>query len=145
DYVSKPIRVNELMAALSRAAEAQVSGKAESGNPLDQAAIKTLLEVIGGEHELLVELIDSFLETAPPLLARLHQGVAQGNAAEVRAAALTIKSSSKDFGATRLAELCQTLEDMGKAGILAGTAELAIQVEAEYQPVKAALEAEREG
>ena len=106
--------------------------------------METLLEVIGGERELLVELIDSFLETAPPLLARLNQGVAQGNAAEVRTAAHTIKSSSKDFGATRLAELCQELEDMGKAGTLGGTAELAAQVEAEYRPVKAALEAERE-
>ena len=62
----------------------------------------------------------------------------------MRAAAHTIKSSSKDFGATRLAELCQTLEELGKAGALEGTAELAAQVEAEYQPVKAALEAERE-
>jgi hypothetical protein len=33
---------------------------------------------------------------------------------------------------------------MGKAGKLEGAAELAAQVEAEYEPVKAALEAERE-
>jgi len=110
---------------------------------LDPAAIETLLEVIGGERELLVELIDSFLESAPPLLARLKEGVARGNAAEVRAAAHTIKSSSNDFGATRLAELCQTLEAMGKAGTLEGSAELLAQVEAEYGPVKAALEAAR--
>jgi CheY-like chemotaxis protein len=181
DYVSKPIQVNELVAALSRGAEVRGSGvgdqesgegsegarepenlgdvealtaeeqleiqnpKSKIQNPLDPAAIETLLEVIGGERELLVELIDSFLETAPPLLLRLHQGVAQSNAAEVRAAAHTIKSSSNDFGATRLAELCQTLEDMDKAGILEGGAELAAQVEAEYAQVEAALEAERAG
>jgi HPt (histidine-containing phosphotransfer) domain-containing protein len=193
DYVSKPVRVNELMAALSRGAQARGSGdarretrdarrgggdgrpetgegteeareqeivgkveavtieeqakirnlKPETQTVLDPAAIGTLLEVIGGERELLVELIDSFLETAPPLLARLHHGVAQGNAAEVRAAAHTIKSSSQDFGATRLAELCQTLEDMGKASRLTGAAELAAQVEAEYRQVKSAVEAER--
>jgi HPt (histidine-containing phosphotransfer) domain-containing protein len=114
-------------------------------NPLDPAAIETLLEIIGGERELLAELIDSFLETAQPLLIRLRQGVAQGNAAEVRAAAHTLKSSGNDFGATRLAELCQQLEEMGKAGRLEGAAELAAQVEAEYEPVKIALEAEREG
>ena len=99
-----------------------------------------MLEIIGGERELLVELIDSFLETAPPLLARLRQGVEQGNAAEVRTAAHTLKSSGNDFGATRLAELCQTLEEMGKAGTLESATELAAQVEAEYEPVKAALE-----
>ena len=107
--------------------------------------MEILLEMIGGERELLAELIDSFLETGPPLLIRLREGVAQGNPAEVRAAAHTLKSSGNDFGATRLAELCQQLEEMGKAGQLAGAAELAAQVEAEYEPVKAALEAEREG
>jgi HPt (histidine-containing phosphotransfer) domain-containing protein len=61
----------------------------------------------------------------------------------VRTAAHTIKSSSNDFGATRLAELCQRLQEMGKASALEGAAELAAQVEAEYEPVKAALEAER--
>jgi CheY-like chemotaxis protein len=164
DYVSKPVRVHELVAALGRGAEAAGAGSREpgagsrepgggrqeaggggqaAGPILDPAALETLLEVIGGERELLVELIDSFLETAPPLLARLHQGAAQGSAAELRAAAHTIKSSAKDFGAARLAELCQTLEDMGKAGALAGAADLAAQVQAEYQQVRAALEAER--
>jgi PAS domain S-box-containing protein len=168
DYVSKPIRVNELIAALSRTAEAPARRDAgEKGDSddaaapalhersdiehpgsairrvLDSAAMEGLLEMIGGEREVLIELIDSFLETAPPLLARLNQGVAQGNAAEVRAAAHTIKSSSNDFGATRLAELCQTLEDMGKAGALGGASELATQVEAEYRHVQAALVAER--
>ena len=105
--------------------------------------METLLEVIGGERELLVELIDSFLETAPPLFARLQHGVAQGIAADVRAAAHTIKSSSNDFGAIRLAELCQELEDMGKAGALEGAAELAAMAEEEYGRVVVALEIER--
>jgi CheY-like chemotaxis protein/HPt (histidine-containing phosphotransfer) domain-containing protein len=186
DYVSKPIRVNELVAALSRGAHAQgsrdarreigdgrhetreeteqaseqksvgdvaaltIEEQSEIQNPpsgtqhvLDPAAMETLLEVIGGERELLVELIDSFLETAPPLLARLEHGVVEGNAAEVRAAAHTIKSSSNDFGATLLAELCQVLEDMGKTGALAGAAELAAKAAAEYGRVAAALEIER--
>ena len=117
--------------------------KSEIQNVLDPAAMETLLEVIGGERELLIELIDSFLETAPPLLAKLEHGVVEGNAAEVRAAAHTIKSSSNDFGATLLAELCQALEDMGKSATLAGAAELAARVEAEYARVAAALEIER--
>ncbi|HJZ46353.1 MAG TPA: ATP-binding protein [Roseiflexaceae bacterium] len=179
DYVGKPVRVNELIAALSRGAEAKGTGdrgqeigvgtagvrdqetlgevealateaQPEIRNPkrvtqtvLDPAAMETLLDLIGGERGLLAELIDSFLETAPPLLARLEQGLAQGSPAEVRVAAHTLKSSGKDFGATSLAELCQTLEDRGKADALAGAAELVARVAAEYQRVKAALERER--
>ena len=168
DYVSKPVRVPELVAALMRGAETRQGDTTDEDAPeeletipeahsphaavvaerqgvLDPAAIETLLEVIGGERELLVELIDSFLETAPGLVARLEKGVALNNAAEVRAAAHTIKSSSNDFGATRLAELCQRLEDMGKAGALDGAAELTAEALDEYQLVVAALEAERNG
>ena len=49
------------------------------------------------------------------------------------------------FGATRLAELCQRLEDMGKAGALDGAAELTAEALDEYRLVVAALEAERNG
>jgi CheY-like chemotaxis protein/HPt (histidine-containing phosphotransfer) domain-containing protein len=200
DYVSKPIRINELMAALNRgAALRHVSpqeleqgsggagkqgskgseglkenrgevkalrleeqsgvtppggeiqnpvrslpeGKSKIQNVLDPAAMEALLEVLGGEREMLVEIIESVLEVAPSLLDRLHQGIAQNNLAEVRTAAHSLKSSSKDFGASRLAELCQTLEDMAKAGVLEDAAELATQVEIEYKQVKAALETVR--
>ncbi|HWQ13597.1 MAG TPA: response regulator [Roseiflexaceae bacterium] len=168
DYVSKPIRVPELVAALTRGAATLAQDTAGTDAPpraqdgpgaeaahappaserrtvLDPVAMATLLDVIGGEREVLVELIDSFLETAPGLLARLSAGVAGGNAAEVRAAAHTIKSSGNDFGATRLAALSQALEEMGKAGALDGAAGLADEVAAEYRHVAAALEAERAG
>jgi len=177
DYVSKPIRVEALVGALSkvrpteepggRGAEENGSGGAEEmgsggvytgelGSPaggteptygdhqvLDRAALETLLEVVGGEPALLGELIDSFLEETPPLLNNLRQALGQGDAAELRRAAHTIKSSSNDFGATTLAELCQELETMGKAGTLDRAAELVAQAEKEYEQVRVRLEAVR--
>jgi CheY-like chemotaxis protein len=182
DYVSKPIRVEELVAALSRGADelgsrgAEEQGKEErtegtqgtqgnSGeaktlmpeeqsqivnlksnieNVFDLAALDILLEVIGGEREILAELIGKFLEHTPSLLVKLRQGLEQGDATAVRLAAHTLKSSSTDFGAARLAKLGQTLEAMGKVGNLDGASELVAQVEAEYEPVRTALEAIRE-
>jgi CheY-like chemotaxis protein len=172
DYVSKPIRVEALVGALSSvrplgerespnggdgemgSAEAPPSIEQEAGGTgaeqtmvdhqvLDPTALETLLEIVGGEPALLRELIDSFLEEAPPLVGTLRQALEQGDAAELRRAAHTIKSSSNDFGATTLAELCQELETMGKAGTLDGAAELVAQVEHEYEQVRAALEAVR--
>jgi HPt (histidine-containing phosphotransfer) domain-containing protein len=90
-------------------------------------------------------LIDSFLEEAQPLLNKLRRTLEQVDAAGLRTAAHTIKSSSHDFGATRLAKLCQELENMGKAGILDEAAELVTKVEAEYEQVKVALEAVMRG
>jgi HPt (histidine-containing phosphotransfer) domain-containing protein len=179
DYVSKPIRVEALVGALSKVrpleergsgpsasgeeaeengsgeAKDMVNGGAEELNGeaeqtvnhqvLDPAALETLLEVVGGETALLGELIDSFLEEAPPLVANLRQALEGEDAAELRRAAHTIKSSSHDFGATNLAELCQELENMGKADTLDGAAELVAQVEGEYEQVRVALEAARRG
>jgi HPt (histidine-containing phosphotransfer) domain-containing protein len=110
---------------------------------LDPSALETLLEVVGGEPALLGELIDSFLEETPPLLNNLRQALGQGDAAELRRAAHTIKSSSNDFGATTLAELCQELETMGKAGTLDRAAEVVAQAEKEYEQVRVKLEAVR--
>ena len=63
----------------------------------------------------------------------------------LRAKLIAAKSSSNDFGATTLGELCQELEDMGKVGTLDGGAELVAQAEGEYEQIKVALEAVRGG
>jgi CheY-like chemotaxis protein len=173
DYVSKPIRVEELVGALSSVrplgerespnggdgemggAEAPPSMEQEADRTgaaqtmvdhrvLDPTALETLLEIVGGEPALLRELIDSFLEEAPPLVDTLRQALEQGDAAKLRRAAHTIKSSSNDFGATTLAEFCQELETMGKAGTLDGAAELVTQVEKEYEQARVELEAVRD-
>ena len=100
-----------------------------------------LLDLLGGEKELLVELIDSFLEEAPSLLSRLRQAAQQNDASGLRMAAHTLKSSSNDFGAKTLAELCQAMENRGKSGVLTpDTQDKVAQIETEYQHVKAALE-----
>ena len=75
DYVSKPIRVEALIAALENSTPCSPDAPAEevelaAGEPgaasadedvLDQDALNMLLDVVGGERELLVELNDSFM------------------------------------------------------------------------------------
>ena len=168
DYLSKPIRVEELVGALRRShsltglaldtgesiapVQAPKSTPPElapqakpPGTVLDRAALDKLLALVGGEQDLLGELIDSYLQDTPPLLVALRRCLDEGNAAGLRQAAHPLKSSSRDFGATRLSELARELEEMGKAGTLEGAAALVALVEAEYLSVKAALEAVRIG
>jgi PAS domain S-box-containing protein len=168
DYLSKPIRVEELVGALSRShplslAEpgdnslAQSPALPERALPenaskvltsvkvLDQAALDKLLALVGGDTALLVELIDSYLQETPPLLAALRRCLDENDATGVRQAAHPLKSSSRDFGASRLSELAKDLEDMGKAGTLDGAGALLTLAESEYASVVAALKALREG
>ena len=154
DYVSKPIRVEELVAALGRSrplkkmdeADSGSDGAAEGAQPeavLDPAALANLLEMVGGEADFLVELIDTFLTDAPQLMADMRQAVEQGNAEGLRLAAHSLKSIGADFGAKAFSDLCKELEAIGLAGAVDGAAELVVQAEAEYEQVKAALEAVR--
>ncbi len=122
---------------------APAGGPHENGAVLDPAALDKLLEVVGGEAAVLDELIDSFCEDAPGLLARLRHSLEQQDAAGVGLAAHTLKSNATDFGAVALSSLCKRLEQMGKHGTLEGAAELLTQAETEYERVHAALQVVR--
>jgi HPt (histidine-containing phosphotransfer) domain-containing protein len=111
---------------------------------LDPAALDNLLEMLGGEFEFLVELIDSFLEDAPKLLNELNGYVWKADAEGIRRVGHSLKSNGADFGATRFSNLCKDLEEMGKSGDLGGVADLTGQVSDEYKKVEAALAAIRQ-
>jgi CheY-like chemotaxis protein/HPt (histidine-containing phosphotransfer) domain-containing protein len=154
DYLSKPIRVEELIRALGQCRPLPDSGqerphvaRSEDGEPggsttntpLDKVALERLREMVGGDPEILTELIDTFLEDGPHLLADMRQAVKKGDAGGLRLAAHGLKSNSADFGATVLAEMCRELEMMGKAGMLDGAFERLEQAEVEHERVRAAL------
>jgi signal transduction histidine kinase/CheY-like chemotaxis protein/HPt (histidine-containing phosphotransfer) domain-containing protein len=176
DYVSKPIRVDELVQALNRSRPLKsaqepradaVMDRAPKANgdtsqpvakgarppgardlaggvpTLDPEALGNLLSVVGGEFDYLDELIDSFLEDAPQLLAELDQLVDAQDADGVRRVAHSLKSNGQDFGAVAFFDLCQRLEALGKSGRLNGASGLASEVMAEYGKVEGALMAVR--
>jgi len=154
DYLAKPIRVHELVAALNKsqlvvaAADSQTRAKPVSPSKnvpvaeatFDPSAIDNLLKIVGGDQDGLGELIRSFLEETPPLLLDLRHSLENSDAELLRRTAHTLKSSARDFGAIRLSQLSQQLEKIAKENALTGAAELVAQTEAEYEPVKAALE-----
>lgn len=159
DYVSKPIRVEVLIQALQRgsanvhvrrADKAMEPARAEAEtsatlphNYLDSAVLDNLRDTTGGAPEFLAELIDTFLEDAPQLLADLQQAVDKEDAAGVRLAAHSLKSNGAEFGAVTFSDLCRQLEMLGKSGQLAGAKALLNQVKEEFKQVKAALMAIR--
>jgi PAS domain S-box-containing protein len=142
DYLSKPIRRQELAAALARgeprAAPAQEPPVQDEGI-LDPAAIEQLRTL--GDAAFLSELIDTFLADAPALVETLRRSLAEGDAEDLRRAAHTLKSNARTFGATSLAEACQELETAARAGALEDVAGLMGRVEARFAKARVALEA----
>lgn len=110
---------------------------------LDHVSLAKLLDVIGNEADVFVELVDSFLGEAPTMLHALRRSLEQDDATSMRIAAHTLKSNSNDFGALAMADLCQELEHMSKTGIVDGATDYVAQIEAEYVQVERLLRAMR--
>ena len=106
-------------------------------------ALANLLDMLGGEFEYLVELIDSFLQDAPQLLAELNQFVKDGDHTGVRRVAHSLKANGADFGAATFSELSGELEILAASGALNGAADLSSQMMTEYASLEAALTAIR--
>ena len=81
------------------------------------------------------ELVGTFLEEAPLMLAELRSAQMAGAADAFRRAAHSLKSNSQTFGATKLGTLARALE---LGGLIADAGPLDA-LEAEYQRVAAAL------
>lgn len=110
-------------------------------NVLDQGALDALDDVTGGDPEFFAELVHTFLDDAPTLIAGMRRGLATGDASEVRRLAHGLKSNGRDFGATRFADLCATLEHNTADGQLASATDMIDTIETEFATVKRALEA----
>ena len=63
--------------------------------------------------EFVLELVDTFVEEAPRLLAELRSALTTGAAERFRRAAHSLKSNSSTFGASRLATMARALEQAG--------------------------------
>ena len=75
---------------------------------IDAATFAELQESAGADF--VKELVQTFLEEAPAMLAELRQALAAGQADAFRRAAHSLKSNSLTFGALALAALARELE-----------------------------------
>ena len=79
-----------------------------SEKPIDLAVYAELKATMG--PEFVVELVDTFLEEAPAMLAELRAARVEGDADRFRRAAHSLKSNANTFGAVSLAARARDLE-----------------------------------
>ncbi|MFN0316292.1 MAG: Hpt domain-containing protein [Burkholderiales bacterium] len=102
---------------------------------IELAAFRELQETAGAEF--VEELVNTFLEEAPRMIAELREALAQGNPDNFRRAAHSMKSNASTFGAGMLADLARELE---LGGLPASPAPIDA-LQAEYQRAASALKA----
>jgi HPt (histidine-containing phosphotransfer) domain-containing protein len=143
DYLSKPIRREELAAALARsesvgiisADDSPTAEEVDDAEPVDLAQIEAAV----GDPVFVRELISTFLNDAPGLVGTLRSSLEQRNSEELRRAAHTLKSNGRTFGAIALASLSEELELSAHRGSLVNASDLVTRIEKEYARVEGAL------
>jgi HPt (histidine-containing phosphotransfer) domain-containing protein len=101
--------------------------------------LNTTLDNLGGDPELLEEILGFFMEMAPEQLDDLQAAVEAGDVAAVDLQAHSMKGGAGNVGAVRLAAAAKELEMMAKGGSLDGGAELCATMREEFAALQAVV------
>ena len=108
-----------------------------SAPAIDSATFEALKETTGADFVL--ELVDTFLQEAPPMLNELRHALAAKDADKFRRTAHSLKSNSNTFGALTLGAMARELELGGMATVIERSGQPLDALAEEYSRVAAAL------
>ncbi len=142
DYVSKPVQVKQLIAAL-RKSVSQAEERPSSPSPmpvrrdtetevpvLDREVLAQLKASLGRRADKKLQvLVDSFYESTDRLCAEVRCTWEQRAMEDLERAAHTLKSTSATMGALLLSQIARTVESQARDGATDGMDELVAQIE----------------
>jgi CheY-like chemotaxis protein/HPt (histidine-containing phosphotransfer) domain-containing protein len=131
EYVSKPVRERQLLAAL----RAVLGGHDDTPLPPDPAEQLVTpdkgvidwdeaLKICAGDHALLGDIVDAFLEEHPRRMDEIRRGIDGPDFELLNRAAHTIKGSMRYFSASAVFDRAFALEQLGVQKTLEGAEEL---------------------
>ena len=115
DYLTKPLRQEDLDTLLRRWVTPMRVGVGEFGDLVDRDRLRDLGAQYG---DLMSELIEIFAATTPEVLGALQEAHAGGDPVAVRRAAHNLKGACQNVGATFMAGVSRAVEnDPAVAGV----------------------------
>jgi signal transduction histidine kinase/CheY-like chemotaxis protein len=135
DYVSKPLRNEDLWRALGEAG-AQAKDAGDRALPYNS---EQLLEQCDGDEELMRELISIFHDDTPRTVQAIGQAVEKRDGPALAAQAHKLMSSLGAFGADNARNLALRLEKHGQENNFSGARERFTELERETDKIYAAL------
>ena len=163
DFLCKPINIEQLDETLRRwlpqeplpyqeMNDTNSSKKDASQTNLSEADQTAALDIrmldelraLGGDDdpEFLASVIVQFLEDIPRHLDGIRQAIEQQDADSLMKTAHGFKGSCRNIGAKPLADVCFTLEQLGRGGTTEGALSILSQLESEQSRVQSALQTE---
>ncbi len=147
-YVTKPVRVPELMSMIQSVVPGGFTMNADPQRPgssveeqlhhLDEALA---LSRVGGDFDLLREVVELFMNDYPQSLDKIRTAVAAHDPGGLEHHAHSLKGSVSTFGAQEAFEAALALERKGRSGDLTGAEESVSKLEAALTALRPELEA----
>ena len=145
-YVTKPVHVPELLKMI----ESVVPGgnlmnadlRSETSSveaQLQQLDESLALSRVGGDVELLKEVVELFLEDYPSTFERIKSAIANRDAKALEHHAHSLKGSVSTFGANRAFEAAFALEKQGRGGDLTGAQNGLLELEQALEALRPEL------
>jgi HPt (histidine-containing phosphotransfer) domain-containing protein len=146
DYVTKPVSQEKLAAALSRwlPAGAFAAAALDVQNGFDPSLLRALGELRepGHPHPGL-RIIDAYLRVVPERIRQIRDRIGRSDAEGVADTAHSLKGSSGQIGARRIASLSHELEQAARTSELSGLDRLVAELEQEFARIRLRLAEER--
>ena len=146
-YITKPVEVEALASALSRAAQecvARASDDMPGAAVLDLSRLAHLHAMqLPSKPTLVHELMDMFMADSPRHLRAMAEAVQSADARRLGDLAHRYLSVTQNLGATRLSGLCIEIERLSRCGQLAAATRLVQALRPEHDRVQDALLAVR--
>ncbi|AFZ11729.1 multi-sensor hybrid histidine kinase [Crinalium epipsammum PCC 9333] len=148
DYLSKPVRVEELVAALNKCLAIEVKSvipreettiAKSTSSVIDPKILQSVLNLAAGDTAFMTQVVDTYLDESDKLLSSMSEAIVNQDLETLKAAAHKLKSGSACLGAIALSNLCKQLEIISAERNITQAQEKLPQIQAEYQKVKIAL------
>jgi PAS domain S-box-containing protein len=141
-YLSKPIERAALYAAID-----ELTGRSEpvateelDAPPVDNVFSRgAVLDSLDGDSELLHDIVGIFLTRYPNQMDKIREAISTRGAKVLERAAHALKGSAANLLARGVVEAASKLEEIGRAGTFAGSAEALQSLEAEIMKLQTAL------
>jgi signal transduction histidine kinase/DNA-binding response OmpR family regulator len=140
-YVSKPIRPDQLFAALDEVANQPEQPGSPPPSVFNEAALTSR---VMGDQRLLRQVVSLFVRDAPAQIEEIRAALQRRDVAALAMAAHALKGSAATIGAERLSERAGELETIARGGDLNHLEPRLDGLEAAFQELESALRAHTE-
>jgi len=142
--LNKPIKIEALQSLLQ---EWGAKSLARKGRPDDSHSPDSIIDwerldelaKMGGDSDLVAQLIDMYLKEYETVLDALQRSIASADVPALLATVHKLKGSSMNLGVSMVADICKQIESAGKASDIKRMDELVKQIENKADSVRRTL------